>query len=219
MSVPDYKALAAQLRCPSGTMGEQTAENMFRANGNMINKTIDALGIRSAANVLEIGFGNAMHLPYLLEQAPGVIYYGLDVSDLMVEQAKANNVDELKLGIAHFYKVAGNAAFNFPTAHFNYSFSANTIYFWQFPTEHIKEIYRVLKPGGKLALSFVPEVFAKTLPFTRYGFSLYSPQAIEKIFVTAGFGQLACLEYKEKILSNASHEIIRPFVVVTGIKQ
>ena len=217
MSETDHKALAAQLRCPSGVTGEKTAENMFRANGNMIRETIDVLGIRSAANVLEIGFGNARHLPYLLEQAPGVMYYGLDVSDLMVEQASANNTDAVKSGTAHFYKVTGDAAFNFPSAHFNYSFSVNAVYFWQLPIEHIKEIHRVLKPGGKLALAFVPEAFARTLPFTRHGFSLYSPQAIENMFVATGFGQPACLEYEEKIMGNGGHETIRPFVIVTGI--
>lgn len=40
----------------------------------------------------------------------------------------------------------------------------------------------------------------------------------ENMFVATGFGQPACLEYEEKIMSNAGHETIRPFVIVTGIK-
>lgn len=194
------------------------AENMFRANKNMIAETIDALDIRPKSRVLEIGFGSGKHLPYLMEQAAGITYFGLDISALMVAQARINNAQMERDGIARFLRVSGEPALDFPDSYFAHAFAVNTIYFWQDPLSHLKEISRVLKPGGKLALAFVPEDFARALPFTQYGFSLYAPAEVEQLCLQAGFGSIAQLRYKEKTISNNDKEILRPFVIITGIK-
>jgi len=218
MNKADYKAIAEQLRCPSGSLGEQTADNMFRTNGNMINETIDMLDIRPNGRVLEIGFGSARHLPYLLGQAAGITYFGLDMSELMVDLARANNGRLIRDGVVRFLKVTGDAGLDFPEGYFASSFSVNTLYFWKQPIQHLKEINRVLKREGLLALSFVPVDFARTLPFTRHGFSLYSPTEVEHLLLESGFSRIYQYGYKEKTISNSGQEMIRPFVIVTGTK-
>ena len=63
----------------------------------------------------------------------------------------------------------------------------NSIFFWADPERGISEIYRVLRQGGKLALTFtLPEDLAH-LGFYRHGFRTYPPERIRTLLSNAGF--------------------------------
>jgi SAM-dependent methyltransferase len=53
-------------------------------------------------------------------------------------------------------------------------FCINVIYFWERPEAHLKEIYRVLKPGGKFYTSIRTKESLVQMPFANYGFNLYT---------------------------------------------
>lgn len=57
---------------------------------------------------------------------------------------------------------------------FDKVFCINVIYFWEQPAEHLKEIYRVLKPGGKFYTTIRSKESMAEMPFTKYGFNMYS---------------------------------------------
>ena len=42
----------------------------------------------------------------------------------------------------------------FPDARFDKAYSVHALYFWKSPVIHLREIRRVLRPGGRLVLGF-----------------------------------------------------------------
>ncbi|WP_192348554.1 methyltransferase domain-containing protein [Algoriphagus sp. Y33] len=55
---------------------------------------------------------------------------------------------------------------------FDKVFTVNAIYFWSDPVVLAREIYRVLKPDGRLVVAFAGRDFMKKLPFTDFVFLL-----------------------------------------------
>lgn len=63
----------------------------------------------------------------------------------------------------------------------------NTIYFWPDPETDLKEIYRVLKPDGKLIVTFRSKERMEKLELTKHGFKLYEPKEAVQFVSHAGF--------------------------------
>ncbi|MGY0035529.1 class I SAM-dependent methyltransferase [Pedobacter sp. NJ-S-72] len=99
---PDFKEIAGQLGCPSGDKGIRTAENMAVNNNNMIMLTISALDLNPGDVVLEIGPGNGSHVVSLLKDIKYLLYYGVDISPLMISEAIKLNLASVASGRADF---------------------------------------------------------------------------------------------------------------------
>ena len=85
--VTDMQLLGQLLRCPSGIYAKEVGEYTFFSNRTMIFNTIDCLSLLPNSNVLEIGFGNASHLPYLFEKEPTIHYTGEETSVEMITES------------------------------------------------------------------------------------------------------------------------------------
>ncbi|MBZ4192568.1 class I SAM-dependent methyltransferase [Niabella beijingensis] len=215
----DFRELAAQLRCPSGAGGSEVAAQMFAANRNMIGKTVDVLELSAVQEVLEIGFGSGLHVPDLFATNTSLRYHGVDISDLMVETAQAGNQQLTAAGKAVFLKTEAGMPLPFEADHFNAIFSVNTLYFWPAPEHQFAGCYRVLTAGGRMALAFIERSFGATLPFTRFGFTLYEADEVEQLFAGAGFAGITTIRHEEQIVSNTGKPVMRPFVVMVGKKE
>lgn len=218
---PDFKAIAAQLRQPTGTDGVITAERMSQNNDGMIRSCIDNLSLQDGGWVLEIGPGGGTHLSYLLAKGNNVHYSGIDISGTMVEIAITHNKAEVEKGIATFTEVkaeAGYVIIPFDDHKFESIFTVNTLYFWDNAAAQAEEIYRVLKPGGQFALCFATEEFMKTLPFTEYGFNLYDIPKASALLSAAGFSISGCISKKEVVTSNSGESMEREFVILLAGK-
>ncbi len=204
--------LAKQLSCPANTEGIEVANNMHENNIGMTRKTIDGLNISKGDLILELGHGNCKHLPEILSRAEHTSYYGLEISELMQKQASVANNAAIEANRASFHLYNGN---NIPFSDNTFSkiLTVNTIYFWESPEDFIKEIYRVLKPGGTFAIGFADKDFMESLPFTAYGFDLYSKDRINTLAEAAHFKIKEISSFTEKITSKAGDEVERLFYV------
>lgn len=214
---PDFKAIAAQLRQPSGDDGIATAERMSDNNGNMIRRCIDHLNIQDKNRVLEMGPGGGTHLPYVLPKAKDIYYQGIDISATMVALASSLNQPAIESGQAAFLAidpVDGYVRIPGDDRQYDRIFTVNTLYFWDNAPAQAAELFRVLRPGGVFALCFATEAFMKTLPFTEFGFNLYSPEKATDLLAAAGFHIVDVISETEQVTSNAGHTVEREFIVL-----
>lgn len=221
MEQPDFKQIAAQLRRPTGQDGLATAERMSVNNGGMIKKCIDHLNIKDQDKVLEIGPGGGLHVPYLLEKADQITYTGADISDTMVALAKEQNTTLVANGIASFVQVGfknGCAILPFTDNSFDGIFTVNTLYFWDDASAQAKEIYRVLKHEGTFALCFATEAFMNALPFTQFGFNLYTIEKAKALLEAADFKIKDIITEKENVMGPGGELLEREFIVMLAKK-
>jgi len=214
LSETELQELAKQLHCPSGKDGIKVGEMMNFTNNNIINKTIQSLNLKKVEAVLEIGPGNGAHIKEILETAPDISYIGIDISETMINQAKTVSTGLKNL----FFHLTDGKTIDFEANQFDKIFTTNTIYFWQDPQEYANEITRVLKPGGKLAIGFIPETTMQKIPFAKYGFTHYSISAVSALIENTGLKITSVNTATEIVMSNSGNEIEREFVIMTAEK-
>ncbi len=157
-------------------------------------KAIDALEIGAGDHVLDVGCGHGRGLAAIAARAPGVCVTGVDPSALMVRIAGRRNRRLIRASRVEV-TVAGVEALPFVNGAFDCVLCVHVVYFWQDLEAGLREIARVLKPGGRLALlfrtdadtaavqSFPPEVYRfpalkeMTAALAAAGFSALSAEA------------------------------------------
>ena len=174
------KTIAAQLRKPSGLLAARVGNKMNRSNAFLYDFTIAAMQLADNESILEIGFGNGMFFDKLFSSAGNLTIAGLDFSPEMVKAATGNNVSTTNSGQLSL-RLGSSDKIPFPDNSFDKIFCINVIYFWEHPADHLKEICRVLKPGGRLYTSIRTKESLLQLPFAQHGFTIYSQEEWIKI--------------------------------------
>lgn len=210
--------LARQLRNPSGENGVSTGIKMNDTNSNMINCTLETLKITDNETILEIGPGNAQHLSQLMSVAKNIQYYGVDVSETMIKEAKKINAPFVSSGKASFLHSNGQLI-PFPKNTFDKIFTVNTIYFWENPNQYMAEIIRVLISGGTFSIAFVDKESMEKMPFTQHGFQLYDLERINTFLSQFKLSNKQIVRQKENVNGVDGSKTEREFIILTVKKE
>jgi ubiquinone/menaquinone biosynthesis C-methylase UbiE len=167
------KIIAKQLRKPSGILAGKVGNEMNITNGFLYDFTINTMQLRDNEAILEIGFGNGKFFDKIFSTAKDLKISGLDFSSEMVKLAKENNRSTSNTGKLTL-RLGSSDKILFPDNSFDTIFCINVIYFWEQPEVHLKEIYRVLKPGGKFYTTIRTKESLVQMPFAEYGFIIYT---------------------------------------------
>lgn len=213
MKQEELQAIASQLKHPTGEKGIEMANMMHETNINMTHHSVQNLHIESGNTILELGHGNAGHVEFIFEQAKNLKYYGLEMSELMFQEARQINRNFVSQKQA-FFSLYDGTEIPFQDSFFNKIFTVNTIYFWQEPEKLLSEIYRVLQPKGILCITFAEESFMKQLPFTKYEFELYSTEKAEKLIEKTAFKIINKEALTEKVKSKTGELVDRAFTTL-----
>lgn len=209
----ELKELESQLGCPTGEKGKEVAKNMNESNIDMTLASLDALKLRDENTVLEIGHGNCGHLNQVLKQAENINYFGLEISETMLNEAKRINATVLTKNNVTFQVYDGeNLPFKNNT--FDKIFTVNTLYFWQQPIKMLNEIGRVLKIDGVFALTFAQKEFMKTIPFVKNKFNLFDTVGLKKIISKSNFSLEKIIDHKKWVKSKDGKLVNRHYSVV-----
>jgi ubiquinone/menaquinone biosynthesis C-methylase UbiE len=184
-----WHKLAQQFRQPSGIVGLAIGF-LFRMNREGINWTIEQLEIEPTDHVLEIGFGSGLGIERAAGLATQGRVAGVDFSQTMLEQATGRNAVAIDEGLVEL--CLGDAtALLYPENTFHKAFATNVIYFWQDPLANLRELHRVMKPGGRLALYVIAkEDLLKFKLVTQTGlYQLYTGEDLVRLLTQAGFHQ------------------------------
>src|SRR6266487_4154512 len=115
--------------------------------------TLSLLAIRRDDRVLEVGCG-----PGALIQAPRAtegFVAGVDPSPIMLQQAARRNAEAIGEGRVQL-QLGSATALPFEDASFDKALSANSLPFWPDQEAGVKEMGRVLKSGGMIAIILQP---------------------------------------------------------------
>jgi SAM-dependent methyltransferase len=217
MNDEELKEYGRQLAHPKGEAGLQIAEMLNETNTGMTTAATDALNIGDGNILLELGHGNCGHLDMLLARANEIQYFGLEVSQDMYREASRRNASKVDSGAANFYLYDGEVL-PFEDETFDRVMTVNTIYFWKDPAALSKELARVMKPGGLIALAFGEKTFMKDLPFTRESFTLVDSDEVVMWLELAGLTIKEKLSKTEKVKTRAGDLVDREYTVVSASK-
>jgi ubiquinone/menaquinone biosynthesis C-methylase UbiE len=191
----DAKELGRQLAKPTGATGVMVSNQMNESNVGIYELTFGLLSIENGSNILEIGIGNGNHLKDYFKKNGSIQLYGLDISETMVKIAKEIN-GELTNDKLLQIVCEDSKSMTFKNDMFGSVVCINAIYFWENLYEQLRELWRVLKNGGKLYLGFRPKSKMENLEFVKEKFTLYEAADVKEQLILAGFNVLN-VEQKE----------------------
>jgi ubiquinone/menaquinone biosynthesis C-methylase UbiE len=184
----DNRLFAKHLKNPEGEVGKAVGIVMNKTNEYMNRYTYKNMNVSLDDELLEIGFGNGKFIPELFENDRKFKYTGIEISKVMLEEAQKNipanikdNVNLLKASIDNI---------EFEDSSFDKICAINAMYFWNKPIDYLKEIKRVLKPGGELFICIRSKEVMERQEFAKYYFRLYSYGEINKMLVDLGFSNI-----------------------------
>jgi len=174
--------LDRQFGHPAGALGALVGAAMALEHRQLHRAVVDRLGLGAADRVLEVGFGPGTALRLAATRAAFVA--GIDPSREMVRQATRRNRAAIRRGRVEVLR-ARACAIPYPNDSFTVVFEVNSFHHWESPETGLREIRRVLKPGGRLLMSL----------YAHHGDTL--PQQIRRLtdmLQTAGFRDIASEE-------------------------
>jgi len=140
----------SQFGAPRGPRGWLAAQVVARLTGDANRWMVDCLEVGPGDRVLDVGCGPGLAVAEAAERSGGPVA-GVDASDTMVRLALRRNRAAVCQGRVVIER-ADAARLPFPDAHFTKAGSLNSLQFWASPARGLGELYRVLEPGGRVAV-------------------------------------------------------------------
>ncbi|CAM3618859.1 class I SAM-dependent methyltransferase [Nocardioides zeicaulis] len=184
--------LAQQFGRPSGILGAVVGLGMARGNAALSRWVVERAGERlgpGATRVAELGPGPGVGLQALLAQFPEAHVWGVDLSTVMLAQARRRNGTACASG--RLTLVEGGIASLAACAPADAVMANHVLYFLRDPVADLAAIRSSLRPGGLLALGYqlrqhMPAMAQKRFPVA--GHRLYDTEAeVADVAAAAGF--------------------------------
>src|ERR1700722_12244868 len=140
-----------QVRKPSGPLGRRVVRAMNLGHSTMTDWGLRQVRMSKNATILDVGCGGGRTVQKLAELAPEGKVVGLDYSAASVDVSGATNADSIAAGRVRIEE-GSVAAVPFPDCTFDVVTAVETHYYWPDLPANVREILRVLRPGGTFAL-------------------------------------------------------------------
>jgi SAM-dependent methyltransferase len=186
------RSFGSQFARPHGLLGRLVAGMMRRTNAPLNRWMVELLKVEPADRILEVGFGPGVALAGLLARAPQGFVAGVDASESMVRQARSRYAVAIAAGRLEI-RQGDASSLPYDDAAFDKACGAHVLYFWPDQEGTVRELRRVLRPGGTLALGYqererMPLGAASGLSMA--GARLVGTGDVERIVRAAGFEEV-----------------------------
>lgn len=141
----------SQFACPHGKFGWLIGQLMALKNAKMNRFALEMLDVQPKDQILEIGFGPGRLIKMISELAPKGFIAGIDISEVMVQQATKHNKRLIETGHIEL-SLASIANIPYEFARFDKVLAVNNYQFWPNAEHNLTEIQRVLNENGLLVL-------------------------------------------------------------------
>jgi len=179
---------------PQGTYGKQMLRDMNEHHASVTEWGLSFLDISDDATVLDIGCGGGATLKRLAECSSKGRIYGIDYSNVSVQESIAFNKELVDAGKMEI--LSGSVeSMPFPDSTFDGITTVESFYFWPDPEQNLKEVRRILKKDGVFLLiadiygGYDLDEHAKE-NIRKYNLYNPSPEEFERLFCNAGFSNV-----------------------------
>jgi ubiquinone/menaquinone biosynthesis C-methylase UbiE len=165
---------------------------------------LEHISIENRSTILDVGCGGGRTVSKLAAIATKGKVYGIDHSDESVVATKRTNAQGIGLGrveVCH----GSVSQLPFPDGIFDLVTAVETHFWWPNMLGGMREVFRVLKPGGTLVL--IAEIYkgANTMAAklaekyaSRTGLALLSVEEHRELFTIAGYANVQIIEERDK---------------------
>ena len=186
----------SQFAKPTGFFGKVLAKGMARGHKEFYKNALKAIDPKKDDEYLEIGFGSGIFIKKYMSHVSKIA--GIDHSEDMVKLAFDINRKLVESGKAEFKH---GIASSLPWADSEFTVvAAIEVFFFLDETEKtLKEIFRVLKPGGRLVIEMAynkDDGVDHKKYMKKMNLKLYSGEEIRNLLKKAGFNDIIISYYK-----------------------
>ena len=154
----DSSDLVGNPRKPEGEDGAKMLSRMNKTHEAVTEWALGFLRTEGAESLLDIGCGGGATIKRLADRIPGGFIRGIDHSDISVRESVGYNEELIRKGRAEIIP-ASVEEIPFDDNTFDRITTVESFYFWPEPEENLKEVVRVLKPGGQFLL--IADIYGK----------------------------------------------------------
>jgi ubiquinone/menaquinone biosynthesis C-methylase UbiE len=200
-----------QFVLPRGLVGRVTFIFMNRGHKPIYENVAKALELRPEDDLIEVACGNGYFLKKYASHVHSVA--GLDLSELSVKLATNRNRDRIAAGTAEF--VQGDAS-KLPWEDNKFSAATAMGSFPGFPEpiKSLKEMYRVLRPGGRAVISLewnAEDGKDHSKEIEKYGYQIWTEDEVKTMLKEAGFSDVSITYVKGLMMPKG--------MIARGVKQ
>jgi SAM-dependent methyltransferase len=179
-----------QCRRPWGWLGRRVARTMNITHAGVTRWGLEHVDIDRRFRILDIGCGGGRTVRTLADSTDQIVC-GVDYSAASAATARTTNADLIASGRV---LIANGSVSQLPFAAgtFDLATAVETYYYWPDPVADLREVARVLKPGGRLVI--IAETYAGrvrgallALPMRLLGARHLTVEQQRAMFVAAGF--------------------------------
>lgn len=162
-------------------------ESMETGHRPVGEQAIARMNVSPASEILDVGCGSGWAARLLAERSGGGHVIGIDVSDEMVRVAREQSINLPNVE----FQLASAESLPFPDKTFTHAFSMESLYYYADIAKALREIARVLKPGGVFVT--VVDLYQENVPTHQWietlkvPVQLLSTAAYRSLFQEAGF--------------------------------
>ena len=186
----------SQAAKPTGFFAKLLARGMAWGHRGFYENTARVLDLQPDDVYLEIGFGSGLFIKKYASLVSRIV--GLDYSVDMIKLASSLNKDLISSGKAEF--IQGNvSSLPWNDNEFSVVVGIETFFFWPRPEVALKEIFRVLLPGGRLVLEMAynkDDGRDHTKQVEKHNLKLYSSDEMKILLKESGFSDISFTYFK-----------------------
>jgi ubiquinone/menaquinone biosynthesis C-methylase UbiE len=195
------RMLVGQLARPS----RPACRLMNVANARINAQAIQLLDPAAGDRVLEVGFGGGTALGKLIGRAAFVA--GIDPSPSSVRAARRRFRRQLEVGRMRVDQAVAESI-PYESASFDRVVTVNTIYFWPDPAQGLREMLRILAPGGRLLMATETRRVPRWI--IRHGFTPCSEDAQATLLQRVGYCDIGFERRGRFLFAFAAKQVPRP---------
>jgi len=208
----------SQFAKPTGFFGKILAKGMARGHKEFYKKAFEVINPKNDDKYLEIGFGSGIFIKKYMSHVSKIA--GIDYSEDMVKLASNINRKLVGSGKAEF-KQGYASSLPWDDNEFTVVAMIEAFFFLDETEKTLKEIFRVLKPGGRLIIEMgynKDDGADHKRIIKKMGLKLYSGEEMKKMLKKAGFNDIVIDYYKAFWIPIKGH-IVPKGMVAKGIKK